>query len=151
MGLEEASAMVGIPGANAVVQAAFGERVHFPQPIEVAGNLPVAKHFHDPAQLPVGGGVEVVFDGAFGERGAEGDVAGFIHGAAEFQFAQSGLELREKMRKRLGIVPDMRAGTVAAARIGETTFPTPDIAIFQTRSTVGDLRMAKLAETASRT
>src|SRR4029077_18767762 len=106
MRLEEAAAVVRIPSANAVVQAAFREGVHFLEPSEVAGNLPVAENFHDAAELAVGSGVEVVLDGAFGERGAEGDVARFVHGAAEFEFAQSGLEAGEEMRKSLGVIPD---------------------------------------------
>src|SRR5258708_1145418 len=82
MRLKEASPMIGIPGANAVVQAAFGQGVHFLEPVEVTGNLPVAKDFHDSAQLAVRGGMKVVFYRAFGKRGAKRDVAVFVHRAA---------------------------------------------------------------------
>src|SRR3974390_1867353 len=75
--------------------------------------------------------MKIVLDRTFGKRRAKCDVAIFVHGASKFEFAQSAFELRVKMRKGLRIVPDMRAGTMTAAGIGETTFPTPDIAIFQ--------------------
>ena len=131
MRLKQAAAVIRIPSANAIVQAAFRQGIHFLQPIEVAGNLPIAKDFHDASQLPVGGGVKIVFDRAFGKRGAKRDVAVFIHGAPQFQFAQSALQAREKVRESLRIIPDVRAGTMAAARVGKTSFPTPKIAIFQ--------------------
>ena len=125
MRLKQASPVIRIPSANAVIQAALGQGIHFPQPIQVSGNLPVAKHFHDSAQLPVRSSVEVVLDRTFGKRRAEGDVTAFIHRAAQFQFAQSPLQLRVEVRKGLGIIPHVRAGTMAAAGIGESILPSP--------------------------
>src|SRR5260370_40666171 len=130
MRLEEASAMIGIPGANTVVQTALGQGIHFLEPIEISGNLPVAKHFHDAAQLAVGGGVKIVFYRSFRKRGAERDVAVFVHGAAQLQFGEGGLEIWVTVREGLGIIPYVRARTMAPASIGGTSFPTPEIAAF---------------------
>ena len=51
--LKQGSLPARIPGANAVIQAPLGQRIHLLQPIRVSRNLPVAEHFHDAAQLPV--------------------------------------------------------------------------------------------------
>ena len=133
MRLKQASPVIRIPGADAVIQAALGQGIHFLQPIHVSGNLPVAKHFHDSAQLAVRSSVEIVLDRAFGKSRAEGDVTVFIHGTAQFKFAQRPLRSRVEMRESLGIIPDMRAGTMATTGIGKTAFPTPQVAIFQTQ------------------
>ena len=49
MRLEEGAAMVGVPGADAIVEAAFGERIHLLQPSGIARDLPVAVELHDAA------------------------------------------------------------------------------------------------------
>ena len=66
MGLKKCAAMVGVPGGDAVFEAALGQRIHLRQPGGVAGDLPVAEHLHDAAQLAVGGGVPVWSTGPSG-------------------------------------------------------------------------------------
>src|SRR5437016_14407529 len=60
-------------------------------------------------------------------------MAVFVDGTGQLQVAESGFELRVKVRKGLRIIPHVRAGTMAAASIGETPCPTPKSAIFQTQ------------------
>ena len=56
-------------------------------------------------------------------------MAGLILGRAEFGFAQSAFETREQVRDGLGIVPNVRAGAVAAPRVITAAFPGPKPAV----------------------
>src|ERR1039457_3740303 len=129
MGLEEASSMIWSPGADAVIQAALCQRIHFLEPAGISRDLPVAKQLHDPAQLPVGGSVPTMIDWAFGDRSAKAHVATFIHGTHQLQFAKRPLPLRIEIRKGLGVIPDMSTGAFAAAVIWKAAFPSPQVAI----------------------
>ena len=53
--------------------------------------------------------MKIVGDGADGQGAAEILVAALVLGGAKFGFPQGALQLREKMRKRLGVIPDVRA------------------------------------------
>src|SRR5579862_2132507 len=69
-------------------------------------------------------------DGPVGNRSAKIDVAAVIHRTLEFKAAQRAFKLREKVRHRLGIVPDMRARAVTAAVVREAALPRPDVSVF---------------------
>ena len=92
--------------------------------------MPVAIDLHDAAQLPVGSSGSALIGWAVGNRSAEIHVTALIHGTAQFQVAQSPLQLRVKMRKGLCVVPDVCAGAMAAAAIWGTAFPSPQISVF---------------------
>jgi len=76
-------------------------------------------------------------------------VAFHVHGEFIFGFAKRALELREEMGDRLGVVPDVGAGAVAAAGADENAFPAPKVSVFLAQDG-GDLRMARLELMASR-
>src|ERR1019366_5448689 len=54
MRLKQPSLVIGVPGADAVVQTALYQRIHLLEPAGVSGDMPVAVNFHDSAQLAVG-------------------------------------------------------------------------------------------------
>src|SRR6266566_651819 len=87
MGLEQRAAMIRIPSANTIVQAALGQRIHFLEPVLVARDLPIAKNLHDASKLAIGSGMEIVFHGTCGKRGTKRDVAVLVHRSYKFQFA----------------------------------------------------------------
>ena len=119
----------GIPRLDAVVQAPFHLRPQPAQPFGVAADAPLAVHLHDAPKLPVGGGVEVVRDGANRQGAAELLVPRLVLRRAELGLAQRPLQAREEVRDGLGVIPDVRAGAVAAARIVAATFPGPQLAV----------------------
>ena len=74
-----------------------------------------------------------MFHVAFGKCRAEGDVAALVHGAKVFEFAESAFEFWVQMRNGLRVVPDVRAGAVAAASVREAPLPSPKIAVFEAK------------------
>ena len=73
--------------------------------------------------------MKAVIDRPVGNGAAKGHMAALIHGAHQFQVAKSSLQLRIQVRKRLRIVPHVRTGAVAAAAVGKTAFPSPQIPV----------------------
>ena len=130
MGLEERAVMVGIPGADAVIETALNEWIDLLEPGEVAGDLPIAEDLHDAAELAVGGGVPIVIDGAIGDRAAEVHMTALVHGANKFHVAKRAFEMGVEMRHGLSVVPHVSAGTVAAAGVRRAAFPSPYVSVF---------------------
>ncbi len=82
-----------------------------------------------PPKLPVGRGVEVVGRGADGQAGAEGLMAALVLVDEELGVAQRSLQLGKEVRDRLGVVPDVRAGAVAATDRVAAALPVPEPAV----------------------
>ena len=65
-------------------------------------------------------------DGLDRQRGAEGLVAAFVLTFAKLGLAKSPLQIRKKMGEGLGVIPDMRARTVAASALVVAALPRPE-------------------------
>ena len=126
MGLLERPGVARVPRGDAVVEARLHARPQAAQPRRVAGDAPLPVDLHDAAELPVGRGVEVVGGGPDGQRGAEGLVPAGVLRDAELRLAQRPLQRREEVRHRLRVVPDVRAGAVAAAPAVPAALPAPE-------------------------
>jgi len=129
VGFFEPAAVLGIPRADAVIEAGFDLGPELSEPLGVTTDAPFPVDLHDTAELSIGGGVEVMGDGADGEGAAELLVAVFILGWAELGFAERSFQAGEEVWECLGVVPDVGAGAVAAAAIVGAAFPTPEPAV----------------------
>jgi len=129
MGLEERATVLGVPRLDTVVEAPLDPGPEALEPEGVAADAPLAVDLHDAAQLSIRGGVEVVIRRADGEARAERLVATRILVDEELRVAQRPLEVREEVRQRLGVVPDVGARAVAAAVGIAATLPTPELAV----------------------
>ncbi len=118
-----------VPGLDAVVEARPDARPERAQPRGVARDAPLPVDLHDAAELPVGGGVEVVRGGPDRERGTERLVSARVLRDAELRLAQRPLQRREQVRQRLRVVPDVSARTVTAARVVSAALPGPEAAV----------------------
>ena len=127
--LFEDTAMAGIPGLDAVVDALLDAGVKALHPPSIARDLPVAVELHDPAELSVASGVEPVVGGAVWKRGTEVDVAAPVHAAPELLLAKGPLELGVEMGDGLGVVPDVGAAPRTTPLVGEATLPRPQVAV----------------------
>ncbi len=118
-----------VPGRHAVVEAHAHARPQGAQPTGVPADAPLAVDLHDPAELAVGGRLHLVHGDADGQRRAEGLVAGRVLGDVELGLAQSALQRGKQVGDGLRVVPDVRAGAVAAAgRVG-AALPGPEAAV----------------------
>ena len=100
--------------------------------------------------MAVGRGVEVVVERPDGQRGAELLVPAVVLRRTEFRLPQRPFQRWEEVRNRLGIVPNVRAGS--AQQPPSSWQPSnPHSRPSAWRRTVGDLRMVRLAATASMT
>ena len=114
-----------VPGLDAVVEAPPYLRPQAAQPLGVAADAPLAVHLHDPAELAVGRGVEVVLDLPDGQRAPECLVPGLVLRRSELGLPQGALEIGEEMGHGLGVVPDVRARAAATAGVVGAAFPGP--------------------------
>ena len=73
--------------------------------------------------------MEVVLDRPNRQGAAECLVPGLVLRRAELGLAQRPLQAREEVRDGLGVIPDVRAGAVAAARVVAAAFPAPQPAV----------------------
>ena len=86
-----------------------------PQPVAVAADLPVAVGLDHAAELPVRAGAE---GGALrAERQAQAEPHAAVRAlvVGEVEVAHRALQLRKQKRQRVGVVPDVGAGALAAA------------------------------------
>lgn len=130
MRLGQRTVPVGVPFANGIFQTATGKRIEAVQPLAIAADLPVAVEFHDPAQLTIRSRVKMMVGRTIGEAGAEVDVSRFVHGTLQLLFPQGLLQGREKVRQRLGIIPNVGAGAGTRAALDAAALPGPDVPVF---------------------
>ena len=128
--LEEPAAPVGVPCADAIVETLFGLRVERFHPGRVSGNLPVTIKLENASELAVGGRMEAMARRPIRQCRPEIHMPALVHGPLQLLFAQSAFQGREKMAQGLGVIPDVSAGTVTAARADKTSFPSPDVPVF---------------------
>ncbi len=140
MRLDGPALVVGVPGADAVVEAGADLRPEAAEPVGVAADAPLAVDPHDAAELPVGGGRLVVHDGADRQAGAERLVAAIVLRRTEFGFAKGALHRRKEVRQRLGVVPDVGAAAEAAAVGVGASFvrPEPPVGLAEDRRRLED-------------
>ncbi len=119
--------MIGIPGLDAVVEALAHLGPESLEPCGVAADPPVAVNLHDAAKLAIGSGVKGVLRRTEWKCGTEGLVATLVLGKKELGFAQAAFEVGEKMRQRLGVIPDVGTGAVAGAPFVAQSLPGPNL------------------------
>ena len=131
VGFNDRAEAVRVPRRDAIVEALPHPRPEAAQPCRVARHAPVAVHPHEAAELAVGGGRPLMgaLDGLDRQRGAEGLIAAFVLTFAKLGLAKSPLQIREKMGKGLGVIPDMGARTVAASALVVAALPRPEPAV----------------------
>src|SRR5438105_4848489 len=130
MRLEQRALAIRIPNLDTEIQTAFRQRIQPIEPIRIAGDMPITVQLHDPAKLTVGGSMEVVRRRSIGQRRPEADVPLLVHRALVLLFAEGSFQLREQVRYRLRVIPDVGTRSWTAACVSETAFPRPQIAAF---------------------
>ena len=121
----------GPPGRDAVVEAdsapSLGQR-----PLShavVSADPPLTVDLHDPAQLAVGCGEEVMGRRLDREGDPEILVPALVLPDVELGLSQRTLERREEVGDRLGVVPDMGAASLALCLVVVASLPSPEAAV----------------------
>ena len=123
--------LVRIPAARipAKLQRAPHSRPQPPQPVVVALELPVAVHSHDAAHLPVSRSNRPAAGLLQRQMHAKAHAAVFTRGVKKLNLAHAGGQFTKEEGSGLFVVPDVSAGTKAAAGVIVTTFPAKGVAI----------------------
>ncbi len=95
----------------------------------VARELPVAVHLHDAAHLPIGGCAGKLLCPFDGQVDAEAHQPAGIGRVAELDLAHGAGQVAEEEGGRLLVVPDVRAGAVAAALLIAAALPAVEAAV----------------------
>ena len=105
----------------------------------VAGELIVQIHLHDLAHLPVGGRRREPL-GAVRQSLTKPHAAAVVHRVAEGGPSQRARELREQMRRRRLVVPDVRAVAFAAAALIAAALEAVELAVRRAEAGLRDER-----------
>ena len=132
MRLFQRANLARIPGPDAIVHALLQLRIQPTDPQTISADTPIPVDFDDSTELTVSRRMEIMVNGTNRQIGPERlmSVGILIH--EELGFTQRTLQTGKEMRNCLGIIPDMRAGAVAASPTVTAAFPNPESAIVLT-------------------